>query len=121
MPSRRKLLQTVLPALVLVLVAFCWANSADACPNCKAGMSTDDAQARNMAAGYYYSILFMLSMPLLIVTSFSAWMFVAVRKAQRERDAAAARVASDESAGVGVEGASPRLEYESVGGRSTRA
>jgi len=74
---------------ILPLAIFCalllTAEFALACPNCKAGMSTSDPHAKSMAAGYYYSILFMLSMPFLIVTSFSGWMYLAVRKAKAER------------------------------------
>jgi heme/copper-type cytochrome/quinol oxidase subunit 2 len=89
MNSRNEFLRRCIPLLVLCAVVLVASEFAYACPNCKAGMSTSDPHAKSMAAGYYYSILFMLSMPFLIVTSFSGWMYFAVRKAKAERDAKA--------------------------------
>lgn len=80
------LLRRVLPVLVLFAALLVFSQVAEACPNCKNGMSSNETQAKNMAAGYYYSILFMLSMPFLIITSFSGWMYLAVRKARVERE-----------------------------------
>lgn len=86
MKSRKHLLRQFICCLVLLSVILLASGVAYACPNCKAGLSTSDPQAKNMAAGYYYSILFMLSMPFLIVTSFGSWMYFAVRKAKAERE-----------------------------------
>jgi hypothetical protein len=41
-----------------------------------------------MAAGYYYSILFMMSMPFIILTTFGSVCYRSVKRAQAERDAA---------------------------------
>jgi hypothetical protein len=89
MNSRHELLRRCIPLLVMCTVVLIASEFAYACPNCKAGMSTNDPHAKSMAAGYYYSILFMLSMPFLIVTSFSGWMYFAVRKAKAAREAKA--------------------------------
>ena len=40
-----------------------------------------------MAAGYYYSILFMMSMPFIILTTFGSFCYRSVKRAQAERDA----------------------------------
>ena len=89
MNSRSQLFRRSVPLLVLLAVMLMASEVATACPNCKAGMSTNDPHAKSMASGYYYSILFMLSMPFLIVTSFSSWMYFAVRRAKVEREAKA--------------------------------
>lgn len=89
MNSLQVFVRRCIPLLVLCAVVLIANEVAYACPNCKAGMSTNDPQAKSMASGYYYSILFMLSMPFLIVTSFSSWMYFAVRKAKAEREAKA--------------------------------
>jgi hypothetical protein len=83
-PLLRKL---AFAALALALaVALC--DSALACPTCKDQLAHDPASA-NLARGFYYSILFMLSMPPLIFGSLAAYFYWEVRKA-RIRQAAAA-------------------------------
>ena len=59
-----------------------------ACPTCKENLAHDPASA-NLARGFYYSILFMLSMPPLIFGGLSAYFFWEVRRA-RAREAAKA-------------------------------
>ena len=62
---------------------------ASACPTCKDSVAQNDPHYQSMAAGYYYSILFMLSMPFLIVTTFSTFAYRSVKRAEAERLAAA--------------------------------
>jgi hypothetical protein len=69
-------------AMVLFLLAPAWA-----CPTCKDQLAHDPA-SMNIARGYAYSILFMLSMPPLILGSLAAYFYWEVRKA-RARQAAA--------------------------------
>lgn len=59
-----------------------------ACPTCKEGIAENDPHAQSMAAGYYYSILFMMSMPFIILTTFGSFAYRSVKRAQAERDAA---------------------------------
>jgi len=54
---------------------------ATACPTCKDSLAHDPASA-NLARGYAYSILFMLSMPPLILGGLSAYFYWEVRKAR---------------------------------------
>jgi len=58
----------ILAILVLFLIigdpVMQWA---DACPNCKLGNETDS----NLPRGYMYSILFMISMPMTLLTCFA--------------------------------------------------
>jgi hypothetical protein len=74
------------PAIVLVAAAVivaCLAGDVAACPTCKDGVAENDPQMQSMAAGYYYSILFMLSMPVLILTSFGSMAYLSVKRARR--------------------------------------
>ena len=83
-PSLPKLRSFLVPAiaclLVLVVVSSAWA-----CPTCKEGLA-GDPQARRMAEGYYYSILFMMAMPFLLLGSFSSYAYLAVCRARRESE-----------------------------------
>jgi Na+-driven multidrug efflux pump len=74
-----------LAALALVLV-LC--GMALACPTCKDQLAHDPASA-NVARGYAYSIVFMLSMPPLILGSLCAYFYWEVRKARARQTLAA--------------------------------
>ena len=39
------------------------ANEASACPNCKEAVSLDAAEVSNVASGYNWSVVFMLTIP----------------------------------------------------------
>ena len=71
-------------ALAAVLLT---AGIASACPTCKDGVAANDPEHAHMVKGYFYSILFMMGMPYLLLTSFGLYMYREVRKA-RARDAA---------------------------------
>ena len=71
-------------AAVVVLLA---ADVAFGCPNCKEGVAENDPNATRLAAGFYYSILFMLSMPVIVFTTFVSVCYRAVRKARGEQEA----------------------------------
>lgn len=74
---------------VLAIVVLTLATVADvsACPTCKEGLDQADPHGQSIAAGYYYSILFMMSMPFIILTTFGSFAYRSVKKAQREADA----------------------------------
>ncbi len=69
----------VLASALLMLAV--WAAAAMACPTCKDNLAHDPASA-NLVRGYAYSILFMLSMPPLILGGLSAYFYWEVRKAK---------------------------------------
>lgn len=74
--------------LVVALAAvFAAPRSSVACPTCKDGMAANDPEHEHMVKGYFYSILFMMGMPYLLLSSFGLYMYLEVRKA-RGRDAA---------------------------------
>ena len=63
------------------------AGEASACPTCKDGLAENDPSTQAMAAGYFYSILFMMSMPFLIIATFGSFAYYSVRKAQSAQEA----------------------------------
>lgn len=69
---------TFLAAIALALVLT---SVASACPTCKDNLAHNPATA-NLARGFYYSILFMVSMPFVIFGSLSAYFYWEVRKAK---------------------------------------
>jgi hypothetical protein len=83
---RRKILTYSRYAItLLVLVAvFTAATGALACPTCKDGLAKNDPASQAMARGYFFSILFMMSMPFVIIGTFGGAAYLSIRKA-RER------------------------------------
>lgn len=55
-----------------------------ACPNCKDALA-GDPEAANLARGLYYSILFMLAMPALILTGLGSLFYWEVRRAKKRQ------------------------------------
>ena len=76
-------------ALLALVVVLCLAGDAWACPTCKDGIAENDPGSQAMAAGYFYSILFMMAMPFLIIGTFGGFAYLSVRKA-REAEALSA-------------------------------
>lgn len=81
---RRQALSSValIAALAVVLLA---AQTASACPSCKAALANQDGKG-DLVTGMMYSILFMLSMPFAIFGSLSGYFYHLVRRARREED-----------------------------------
>src|SRR5512145_1071415 len=79
-------LRTAAPALALFLVLF--ADAALGCPTCKDQLAHDPASA-NVARGYAASILFMLSMPPLILSGLLGYFYWEIRKARKGQAARA--------------------------------
>ena len=79
-------------ALALLLV---FADAALACPTCRENLAADP-EAANIVRGYFYSILFMLSMPPLILSGLSLYCYYEVRKARALQAKAAAEGCSGE-------------------------
>ena len=75
-------------ALMLTFAAAC-----QACPTCKDGIA-EGGQHAGMVRGYFWSILFMMSMPFLIFGGLGTYFYLQVRQAraaqaQQARPAAA--------------------------------
>lgn len=72
-------------ALAIALALFI-ASVAAACPTCKDGLAQNDPHGQAIAAGYYYSILFMMSMPFAILGTFGGLAYLSIRRAQQAAD-----------------------------------
>lgn len=71
-------------AVLLVLPAL-----AVACPSCKQALASQEGGG-DLVQGFFWSILFMVSMPFTILGVFSGCMYLAVRRARAANQAAAA-------------------------------
>jgi heme/copper-type cytochrome/quinol oxidase subunit 2 len=69
-----------------------------ACPNCKDALANDPAQA-GLVRGFFWSIMFMVSMPFLIFGGVSLYFYWEVQRAKQARSTALA----DDSAAVAVD------------------
>jgi hypothetical protein len=81
--GKSAIISVVLTLAVVVLLA----GVARACPTCSEGMA--DAQHQSMATGYFYSILFMMSMPFAILGTFCSLAYLSIRRAREREDAEA--------------------------------
>ena len=81
----RDIARLCLAVAVLLAAAFA-ATDGHACPTCKQGLGEDDPATQAMAAGYFYSILFMMSMPFLIVGTFGSFAYLSIRRARARLD-----------------------------------
>lgn len=62
---------------------------------CKAALESSDRGQGDYVRGFFYSILFMLSMPFAILGCFSTYMYTLVRRARAAQAAAAATPSTD--------------------------
>ena len=81
MNLRRTMFRCVVLPLALACVVVV-AAVAEACPNCKEAVAQNDSDQMRIARGYFWSILFMMSMPFAIVGSFGTYVFIQSRKAR---------------------------------------
>jgi heme/copper-type cytochrome/quinol oxidase subunit 2 len=77
-------------------------TAAMACPTCKENLAQNDPAHATLVRGYFWSIIFMMSMPFLILSGLSALFWWEVRKAklQKLREAETARAAEREPVGA---------------------
>ena len=90
--TRLRTLLRIAAPLVTVLLVVGIAGDATACPTCKDGLAENDPSTQIMAAGYFYSILFMMSMPFLIIGTFGSFAYLSIRKAREQEASSAERV-----------------------------
>ena len=76
------------PLLILglsIAVLLVWLpETAVACPTCKDGLAENDPAGQAIAAGYFWSILFMMSMPFVLIGSFASYAYYIVQRAHRQ-------------------------------------
>ena len=71
-------------ALALLLVSVL-SVAAVACPTCKEALAGDPLH-QQMVAGYFYSILFMMSMPFVLLGTFGSFAYLSIRRARTAAD-----------------------------------
>jgi hypothetical protein len=76
--SAARHLRLILPLMLVVVMT----GVAVACPTCREGLAESDPQGQALAAGFYYSILFMMSMPFAILGVFGGLAYLSIRRAQ---------------------------------------
>jgi heme/copper-type cytochrome/quinol oxidase subunit 2 len=79
-----RILNRLRPFLIAALLGVLVTTVAQACPTCKEGMVEGGNQA-GMIRGYFWSILFMMSMPFLIFSGLGAYFYLQVKRSQLER------------------------------------
>lgn len=76
--TRRTRITRCLTLAALALVAV---GAAEACPSCKAALAGDTHQG-DLVGGFFWSILFMLSMPFMVFGGMSGYFYYLVRQAR---------------------------------------
>jgi hypothetical protein len=74
-----RVVTSLVRVLVLALVVAC-AGTASACPNCKEALAEQKGDAARLKDGYYYSIIFMVSMPFLLLGTGTFFVVRAVKR-----------------------------------------
>jgi hypothetical protein len=67
--------------LIVAIVLIC--DTALGCPTCKDSLVNSDPDSANLVRGYFWSILFMMSMPFLILGSLASYFYYEICKARR--------------------------------------
>ena len=71
--------------LLTIVILAVVANVASACPTCKDGIAENDPAQQALSAGFYYSILFMMSMPFVILGTFGSFAYFSIKKAREQQ------------------------------------
>jgi hypothetical protein len=82
----------IVAGLLVVAVVLVCATTASACPTCKNGLMEGDEASQRLLQGYFWSILFMMSMPFAILIGVGGYMYREVKRAQAKAAAEAKRV-----------------------------
>ena len=73
-----------LVVLASVLLLAVMTDVAISCPTCSDAIAANDPAQAGLVRGYFWSILFMMSMPFLILASLSTYFYLLVRAARNE-------------------------------------
>jgi len=82
-PCLRVSVVKIIAAVLVITVTL--PQPAVACPNCKDSFA-EQANGKNVARGFYWSILFMMGTPFAILGCFSGYMYYEVCKARRRAE-----------------------------------
>ncbi len=83
----------LLPCLGAMAVVIVLSQVAAACPTCSDSIAQSDPSQSAAARGYYWSILFMMSMPFTLFAALVAYFYWEIRKARVHCPAAPADTA----------------------------
>jgi uncharacterized paraquat-inducible protein A len=75
----RRFARHVLAICLVSVATLSVPRAAGACPTCKDGIAQSDSQ-QQLARGYYYSILFMMSMPFVLLAVFGIRIWLSARR-----------------------------------------
>ena len=75
--------RTLVSVTIVAMVFFC-ASDLLACPTCKDGLAENDPASQVTAAGYFYSILFMMAMPFVLIGTFGSAAYFSIRRARQK-------------------------------------
>jgi hypothetical protein len=80
--------QACLLLAMVALIVIALPSLAQACPQCQKALANSAGGVHgNIVRGYFWSILFMLSMPFALIGGFSTYCYWLVRKARRQQGA----------------------------------
>ncbi|MGI9323834.1 MAG: hypothetical protein ACR2PZ_01350 [Pseudomonadales bacterium] len=79
----------VMLALMVFAVVLLAAADVFACPTCKDGIAENDPASAAQARGFFYSILFMMVMPFVIIGTFGGAAYYSIRRAREQQDVSA--------------------------------
>ncbi len=68
-----------------MVVVFLTATDLLACPTCKDGLANSDPLSQAQARGFFYSILFMMAMPFVLLGSLGSAAYFSIKKANRQK------------------------------------
>jgi hypothetical protein len=72
---------SLLRCLIVATLALAVVGMAEACPSCKAALAADSGRG-DLVSGFFWSILFMLSMPFMVLGGMSGYFYYLVRRAR---------------------------------------
>ena len=79
----RRYLIAALACCTLLAALLAAPAAAEACPTCKDAIAQNDPQHQAMVKGYFYSILFMMSMPFVVLGTFGGMAYLSVKRARQ--------------------------------------
>jgi hypothetical protein len=91
--------------LVLVIALLLVTGVAQACPNCTNSLAGGDEASQQLVRGYFWSILFMMSMPFAILFGLGGYMYLEVRRARARQAATPGQLTAVQSTGSQSPGA----------------
>jgi hypothetical protein len=78
-----RVMRAALACVVMALALFAAPATAEACPTCKDAIAENDPKHQQMVKGYFYSILFMMSMPFVVVGTFGGMAYLSIKRARQ--------------------------------------